>query len=276
MTQIQEAYSLPRRFTRDEIALVPFSWTRIISDYPMFRKRAFNEVKPDFCTLVAMISVAIVRNDRGIIDFAVALTKANVPEHVCLSIAGSALSALGFEDEGIIMQRDAVKLRPSDVSVLLGLAAETNDLDEKEDLAKRVLSGNPQDNDALRHLAYAKYFKGNVEEAKQLLDKILLTEANNVHALVQKGNIYYFNEHEYRKALEAYLKIKLKPVPVSLLFKICHCYYMLGKIRKAKRIARKVKDKVVLNLELKPRIEEVNKILDEILSCKSSWLNRAK
>lgn len=258
MNQIQNL--LPRKLSKEEIALAPISWIRILSNYSRYRSKALRETKPSYYTLLATLSVAIVKRERHLADKVINLTRENMPRHIHLSLIGSALCDLGSRDEGMIMLRDAVKLHPSH-SYLLTLAAETDDLDEKEQLSKQVLAENPNDVDALRHLAYAKYFKGEHEEAGALIEKILLEDPNNIYALEDKGNMY-FDKETYSDALEQYLKIKLKPIPISLQLKICHCYYLLGMIGKAKRIAKKIQAKVSLINE----VENANKLLAEILS----------
>jgi tetratricopeptide (TPR) repeat protein len=255
---------LPRRFKREEVALAPIGWIRTLSDYSGFRKRALREHKPGFNTLIAILSTAIVRQDKNLVDVAVELTKENVPRHVYLSLAGATLCDLGSKDEGLAMLRDAVKAKSSDAS-LSGLAAETTDLGEKEHLSKRVLNENPEDCDALRHLAYAKYFKDEIEEAEHLLNKVLQIDAGNIYALECKGNIH-FDKEEYQKALEQYLQVKLKPTPISLQLKICHCYYLLGMVNKAKRIAKKIEDKISRAYDLDGGVQAAQKLLTEILN----------
>jgi len=236
---------------------------RTLSDYPRFRGKAIREDKPGFNTLVAILSTALVKHDRQLIDTAMELTKDNVPTDIYLPIVGSALYNLGLQEEGVDTLRKAARSNSS--NALLFLAAWTNDLDEKENAAKKVLSENPQNYEALRHLAYAKYFKGEREEAERLIDEILSSEPDNFLAVEYKGNIY-FDRKQYDKALEQYLKIRLKPTPISLQFKICHCYYLLGMIGKAKRIAKKIRNRLNLACDIEMKVEDANKLLDEILS----------
>jgi len=255
---------LPRWLTKQEIALAPTSWIRVLSKYTTRRRKALWETKPGYNTLLASIMAAIAKKDRHLIDLAAELTKDNMPKYIYLSLISSALTCFGERDEGLAMLREAANLEPTDGPVL-SLAAETDDLVEKENLAKRVLDKNPHNLEALRHLAYAKYFKGETKEARRIIDEILLKEPDNYLAREYKANIHFDNE-EYNNALEQYLKIKLKPIPISLQLKICHCYYLLGRIKKAKRIARKIQGQVSLAYELEMKIEDANKLLAEILS----------
>jgi len=255
---------LPRRLTKEEIALAPVNWIRVLSNYSSHRKKAIKETKPGFNTLLATLMAAITKKDRHLIDVATELTKENVPRDIYLSLVSTVLCDLGLKEESLAMFREAVKLNPSH-TMLLSLAADTDDLDEKESLAKKVLDENPKDSDALRHLAYAKYFKGEHEEAKHLIDEILLNDPGNIYAREVKGNVY-FDRKEYSKALEQYLKIDLRPMPVSLQFKICHCYYLLGMLRKAKKIAKKIQGKISLAYELEMKIEDANKLLADVLN----------
>jgi tetratricopeptide (TPR) repeat protein len=255
---------LPRRLTEEEIALAPLCWGRILSDYSTFRKKALKERKAGFYTLVAVLSTAVVKHDKHLVDVAVELTKENIPAHLYLSVAGSALCDLGSKNEGLAMLRDAVKSKSSH-SVMLALAAETSDLEEKEGLSKEVLNENPLDCDALRHLAYAKHVQGRAQEAETLLDKILEIDPSNIYALEFKGNVYVDKE-EYAKALEQYLQMKISPTPVSLQLKICHCYYLLDMDSKAKKIAKKIKDKIARAYDIEGGIERAQELLAEILS----------
>lgn len=255
---------LPRRLTREEIALAPVGWRRTLSNYSTFRKNALKEPKAGFYTLAAVLSTALVRHDKHLVDVAVELTKENIPAHLYLSFAGSALCNLGSKNEGLAMLREAVKSESSH-SLLLALAAETSDLEEKEHLSRKVLNENSQDCDALRGLAYAKYFQGQVQEAENLLDRILRIDPNDIYALEFKGNVY-FDKEEWPLALEQYLKIKIKPTPISLQLKICHCYHLLGMSRKAKRIAKKIKDKIIRAYDIDGGVERAQELLAEILA----------
>jgi tetratricopeptide (TPR) repeat protein len=260
----QEYDFLPRRLTKEEIALAPTNWVRVLSHYSYYRRRALWGEKPGYYALLAGVMAGIAKKDRHLIDVASALTKDNLPRYVHLSLVGSALGCLGAKKEGLRMAREAVKLDQSP-STLLALAADTDDLDETESLAQRVLSQNPDDCDALRHLAYAKYIKGEREEAECLIDKVLSTDPNNIYALENKASSC-FNRGEYLKALDYLLKISLKPPPVSLQLKVCHCYYLLGKARKAKRIAKQMQDKISRAYDLGIEIEDAHKLLTEILN----------
>jgi tetratricopeptide (TPR) repeat protein len=257
---------LPRRLTKEEIALAPANWVRVLSHYPYRRRRAIWEKKPGYYTLLAAVMAAVAKKDRHLIDIATELTKENVPRYVFLSLVSSALLCFGEKEESLKMIREAVKIDPSH-SLLLELATDTDDLDEKENLAKKVLDESPKDSEALRQLAYAKYFKGEREEAERLIDEILLSEPDNIYAREFKGNIY-FDKVEYQKALEQYLqvKVKVKPTPVSLQLKICHCYYLIGKVHKAKKIANSIKDKIARVADLECKVERAKEILAEILN----------
>lgn len=98
------------------------------------------------------------------------------------------------------------------------------------------------------------------------MNKILEIDHDAFYALEFKGDIC-FDREEYREALAFYRKIKVKPVPVSLQFKICRCYYSLGIINKAKRIARKIEDKIAsaYDIEIEGGIEGARDLLAGIL-----------
>jgi len=266
MTTLKQEYDLlPQKFTKADLASLPIGWRRAASDYQLFRNRAIGEPKPGFYTLVAMLLAALVKHDKHLVDVAVELTKDNVPTHEYLSLAGAALCDLGFQDEGLAMLRAGVESDPSNSSVVV-LAACTPDIEEKENLSNRVLSEDPDDCGALRHLASAKCSKGKIEEGERILNRVMELDPNNIYALECKGNIC-FDRKEYRKALTLYRKIKVKPVPVSLQFKICRCYYSLGIMNKAKRIARKLEDKIAsaYDVEIEGGIEAARDLLAEIL-----------
>lgn len=255
---------LPRRISRTEKSLLPSNWTRIIANYSQYRKKAIKEAVPGDYTFLAGLLVAMVKRDRQLVNTVVSLVKDNVPEHFSLSLAGGALCDLDFKEEGLAMLRKAVEIKPKH-SYILSLASETNDLDEKMSLAEKVLSDNPSDCDALRHLAFAKYFKGEIEEAERITDDILMNDPTNVYALEAKGNMCFIQE-KYKDALDEILKIKLKPLPVSLSLKIFHCHYLLGSTRKAKKIAKKLRGKVNLACDIdpmnRPAIELIAKVLE--------------
>lgn len=255
---------LPRRLKKEEIALASISWLNVLSGYSKWRKKAMKEAIPGYNTLCAMLMAAIAKHDKTLVDTAINLTKEKVPEHVYMSLAGSALCELGAKDEGLNMLRQAVALHSSH-TMLLTLAADTDDLDEKEELAQKVLSENPEDKDALRCFAYAKYFKGEHREAESLIDKILLDDQYNIFALRCKGNIY-FDKKNYEEALQQYLKIKLNPMPVSLKIKQCHCYHLLGELDKAKKIARKIQSNICKAYDIDGGSEKAKAMLAKILS----------
>lgn len=257
---------LPRRLKKEEIALAPMAWIGCLTDYLSYRYKARREDNPGYNTLVAGLSAAIAKRNKQLIDFVANLTKENVPRHIYLALIGSALCDLGLKDKGYAMLREAVESDPTHSTILV-LAAGTDDLDEKESLAKRVLAENPNDNDALRALAYAKYFKGEHEEAEKMIDRILQNDPHNIYALEFKGNIH-FDRKEYQNALERYLQIKrrVKPTPISLALKICECYYLVGKLCTAKKIAKNIKDKITLAYDIECSIEHANELLTEVLS----------
>lgn len=259
----QQYTFLPRKIPKEDIALTPMGWVRLLTNYSSYRAKAIKEAKPGYYTLFSTLLVAVAKRDRHLIDHAVELTKENVPKYKSLGLVGSFLCDFGSKDEGLAMLREAVKLHPSP-AFLLSLAAETDNHEEKENLAKRVLSENPDDCDALRHLAYAKYFKGEKEEAENLIEKILLMDPCNIYALKYKGNIY-FDKDDYGKALEQYLKIKLKVKPISLQLKICSCYHSLGISGKAKRIAKKIQGRVSEAYDLELDLENTKQLLMKIL-----------
>jgi len=260
----QKCAFLPRRLTKEEVALAPMGWLKTISNYTSYRSKAIQETKPGYYTLLSIILAAIARHDGSVIDTATELTRENMPQHMFLTLVGAALCCFGSKEEGLSMLREAVKLNPSH-SLLLVYASETDDIEEKENLSNKVLNENPEDNDALRHLAYTKSVQGKHGEAEILIDRILNNEPDNVFALEYKGNIY-FEKKEYNKTLEYYLKINLKPTPISLNFKICRCYYLIGKLRKAKKIAKKIQPKLSLAYDLEIDIGNANKLLTEILN----------
>src|SRR3972149_9237707 len=200
---------LPRKLTKEEIALATANWVRVLYRYSYYKRRALWEKNPGFYTLLASVIAAIAKKDRHLIDIATELTKENVPRYVYLYLVSSALRCFGEKEEGLKMIRDAVKLNQSP-STLLSLAADIDDLEEKENLAKEVLNENPKDTEALWQLAYAKYFKEESEEAERLIDKILFNDPDNIFAREFKGNIY-FDKEDYQKALEQYLRVKIKP-----------------------------------------------------------------
>ncbi len=255
---------LPRKLKKEDIALAPKGWIRTLSNYPNYRAKAIKESKPGYYTLLATILMAIAKHNKHLIDPAIELTKNNMPRHIYLSLVGTALCVFGLKEEGLKMLRDAIKSH-STPALLMSLAAETDDLEEKACLAMKVLKEIPKDRDALRHLAYAKYFKGEQEEAESLIEKILLIDPCNIYALKFKGNIY-FDKDDYGKALEQYLKIKLKITPISLQLKICSCYHLLGIAGKAKRIAKKIQGRVSEAHDLELDLENAKQLLTEILN----------
>ena len=255
---------LPRRFKKEEIVLAPIDWAGLLSNYSWFRRKALKETKPGYYSLIAIVLTGIVKQDKHLIDIAVELTKETVSKKDYLPVVGSALSTLGLEDEGIAMLREAVKLDPAHSTLLL-LAAEVKDLEQKEELSKKVLSENPQDIDAIRHLAYAKYFKGELEEAGRLIDRILEADADNVFALEFKGNIS-FDKKDYKDALKQYHRIQLKPMPILLQVRICYCFHSLGMNRKAKKMAKKLKSKVASLHESRQEVKIINKYLSDIMN----------
>lgn len=260
----QKYYYLPRRFKKEEIIQAPMSWTNLLSNYSYFRKEALKETKPGCYSLIAIVLTGIVKQDKHLIDIAVELTKETVPKHVYLSVIGPALCTLGLVDEGIVMLQEAVKLEPAHSTLLL-LAAEVKDLEQQEELCRRVLSENPQDIDAMRHLAYAKYFKGETEEAERLIDKILKADPDNIFALEYRGNIS-FDKKDYKDALKQYQRIKLKPMPISLQLRICYCFHFLGLNSKAKKIAKKLKSTVASLDDSREETKLANEYLPMILN----------
>lgn len=266
ITLKQEYDLLPQKFNRADIASLPIGWMRAASDYQLFRNRAIGEPKPGFYTLIAMLLAALVKHDRHLVDVATKLTRENVTEDEYLFLAGAVLCNLGFQDEGLAMLREDVELDPS-ASSISTLASYTQDIEERERLADKVLSEDPDNCSALGNLADAKYHRHEIDEADRILNKILEIDHDAFYALEFKGDIC-FDREEYREALAFYRKIKARPLPVSLQFKICRCHYCLGMIKKAKRIARRIEDKIAsaYDIEIEGGIEGARDLLAEILS----------
>lgn len=257
---------LPKQFSKKELELIPPHWRVLLVKYKYSRKKALKEEKPAFCTFITMLMAAIVTGNIKLVDKAIKLTEDNIPKNLFLFFVGSILCDFGQKEDGLAFLRDLVELDPSS-RYILALATDTEDMDEKENLAKKVLEENPKNYEALRHLAHAKYFKGEKEEAVHIIDELLSNEPNNMYALEYRGNVY-FDEENYDQALQRYLKIKRKYKSVDLKLRICHCYYRLGKIKKAKKIANKFKGKLnsVFNLDLDITREEAEEILAEVLN----------
>lgn len=262
-TKMNHYRLLPNRLTKEEIAGANQNWTMILSTYRSRRRKAMRESTPGYNTLCAMVMLAVAKCDRKFVDAGLEVVK-DVPRYVALSLAGNAFCDLGARDEGLGMLRQAAELHPSH-TLLLAVAAETDDLAEKEGLAQQVLNDNPNDSDALRHLAYAKYFGGERQEAERLIDQILCSDANNLYARECKGNMC-FDKEEYAEALSHYKKMSVKPLPISLQFKICHCYYLLGMTSKAKRIARHIHNRISGTCGLDISVESANQLLAEVLN----------
>jgi len=255
---------LPRRLEKEDIALAPTYWGRLLSKYRYYRNRAIKESEPGYATFIAILMTAIAKHDRYLIDTAIEITKDNVPRETHLAIAGSALCDFGEKEKGLSMLREATRLKPSHANIL-AMVANTDDSEEAEDLVNKVLNEDPQNTEALRLLAYAKYYGGEPEEAEKIFDEILLKEPDNNFAVEFKGNIY-FDKEEYDNALSQYLKIKLKPRPISLQLKISHCYYLLGNLKKAKKIAKKIQGKISKIYKTDEYLENSDEILSEILN----------
>lgn len=267
MIDLKQEYDLlPKKLKKEEIASLPLGWIRWASDYPLFRDRAISEYKPGFYTLLSMLLIALVKHDKHLIDVAIRLTKDNVQRHEYLLFAGPVLCDLGFQGEGLAMLREALELDPSTSSVTM-LAGYTQDIDEKERLANKVLSEDPEDYSALGDLADAKYHRDEIEEAGLILNRILELNPESSYALEFKGNIC-FDREEYQEALAFYRKIKAGTLPVSLQFKICRCYYSLGMVKKAKRIARKIENHIesAYEIDIEGGIEAAHSLLTEILN----------
>ena len=262
---------LPKIIKKEDIALAPANWSNALSRYSQYRRKALTEATPGYNTFMAMLLFALVKCDKNLIEKAIGIVGENIPRYVILSLAGCVYCDLGVPDQGLPMQREAASLNPLP-SLLLSLAADTDNLDEAEELIQRVLKEDTQNSDALRQLAFVKHARGDTEEALQILNNILLKEPNNKLVLEHKGNML-LDIKEYSKALAVYKKIKIKPKPISLEYRICLCYYRIGKYFKAKSIAKRIKNKVALDLELKPQIDNVNQMLDEIMKCKIGWRN---
>ena len=262
----QEYDLLPEKLKKEQIASLPLTRIRPASDYQLFRNSAIGEPKPGFYTLVAMLLVALVKHDKHLADLAGELTRDNVPEDEYLYLIGSSLCYLGFQEEGYAMLRKVVELDPSASSVAM-LACYAQDIEEKRSLANKVLTKDPDNSSALLTLADAKYHGNETEEAEHILNKILEIDSDAFYALEMKGNIC-FDRGEYREAFAFYRTIKVRPLPVSLQFQICRCYYCLGMTKKAKRIARKIENhiKSAYEIDIEGGIEAAQALLNEILS----------
>lgn len=89
---------LPRRLSKEEIALAPANWVRVLSHYSYRRRRALWEKKPGYHTLLAPGMAAIAKKNRDLIDIAAKLTRDNVPRYIHLSLVSSALRSLGGDN----------------------------------------------------------------------------------------------------------------------------------------------------------------------------------
>ncbi len=254
--------SLPNVIDINDVSLAPIGWVNLLLQYPQFREKADHETKPGYFTLLAFLLVAIARHDKKLVDFAIQSTKKNVPKNQFLSLVGTVLCDIGSKHDGLKMLRDAVNVYPSP-SVLAVLAANSSDLNEKENLSKQILKIAPQNCDAIREMAYVKHMKGDTEEAERMLDGLLLREPDNKYVLMVRGNIFY-DRRNYLSALEQYQKINIQPVPVLIQMRICCCHYFLGNTSKAVEIARVIKDDISRVYEKGETIQRMSEIIHKL------------
>ena len=126
------------------------------------------------------------------------------------------------------------------MEALAGYIAKPEDYSEKLELSNRILKIDPNDVDGLRHKAFVLVQYGHLEEAEKVVRKAIIVSPKNAANREALGEIL-FRRGMYKEALQLYEKAYCYFDRSKYSWQqIAHCYFQLGKLKKAKKAALKM------------------------------------
>ncbi len=265
-------YLIHRKIMFKECKYLPHPFDEYAYNYRKWAKAARRETPPGRCLVICAIIKSLLDRDRDYIDCALKITKTDSDEQkaVLFGLTGMVLCQLGHGEEGIQFLRESVSIDP-DQGTLLNLASELgeydNSIEESIDICNSVLGEKPHDSRAKRILAINFMNKRNYESAKELVLEILQRNPKDRFARRVIGDIFY-NDKDYINAIIEYKKAKSywhsKPY---LDYRLAHCYYNIGKLKKSKKYAKNISEET---FRIAPyfieNAEEIKRLFAEIQS----------
>jgi tetratricopeptide (TPR) repeat protein len=246
---------------------MPSDWDKIAwFRYSGYQKKALKEEKPAFNTLMVGLIQGVYAKDRSFIDKAAELVKDNMKESDILSFTGVALCSIGYQEEGLENVRKAVELNRSHLNII-ALIGELDEQysEEKLKLCQEVLDTNPNDVDAIRGIAAAHIYNKKFEEAERYILKALKINPKDWRVRQTYGGILYSQE-KYLQALKEFKKaywLSFNFRSKYLWEHFAHIYYYLGKYRKAKKAALKLK-KIMMSENIDISKTHLKELLEEL------------
>ena len=254
----------------NKCVLLPEPFDRYALNYKKWEEYAKKQSPPGIGLLVCASIKTFLTEDGSYLERALDLVKFSETKDQALAIglAGMVFSYIGHKAKGIQMLRDAVQMHSSS-KIILNLAVELNKdgvLDESIELCKSVLKEESDNIRALRTLAINYLDQENVKKARESISHALYINPKNKSLREVSGDIF-INKENYSLALKEYKKAKtfLQSEPY-ITYRLAICYYYLGKFKKSKKLALKIKDAVFQNnpyfrdnsVEIKKMLSQIN------------------
>jgi len=267
-TEFEDIF-IKKKLPFNKCMLLPEPFDRYALNYKEWQEYAKKQNPPGKGLLVCASIKTFLTKDVSYIEKALSLVEPSTSKDkaIITGLAGMVFSYIGQKAKGIQMLRDALQTHSSS-NIILNLATELDDelLDEGIELCKSVLKDEPDNIMALRIVAVKYLNQDNIEEARKCISRALNTEPKNKLLRQVLGDVFY-SEEKYSLALKEYNKAKaflqFKPY---ISYRLAMCYYYLGKFKKSKKLALKIRDEVFQNdpyfrdnsVEIKKMLSQIN------------------
>jgi tetratricopeptide (TPR) repeat protein len=187
------------------------------------------KIKPTFHSLYR---IGWIHNDFG--EFAQALTALDRAiaiddaQPVAYTEKGYAQRRLGQLDQATASFEKAISLDAEDYISpyeLGSLYREKKMYDEADRYLKQSIRNKPENAKAFAELGDVQFHLDKNSDAISSFNKAISLDAKNSEAYMGLGDVYFYGTHDYRKAVDAYLKgLELEPENEEAAYKVGYAY----------------------------------------------------
>ncbi len=243
--EFEDIYTIPK-LTYYQYRHLPFPFDQYAIDFKKWVDYAKKENPHGKGLLVCACTKTILTKDESYVEEALKLVEfSEVKDRAyTIGLAGIVFSRIGQKARGIQMLRDALQMHPSSITAL-SLASRLDDdgeIDEGIHLCKSILKDEPDNINALGILSMKYLDQNENTKAEEAILHAINLDPKNKLSRESYGDIF-FDEEKYHDALREYKKARsfLEHNPY-LDYRYAVCYYKLGKLRKSRKYAKRLKD----------------------------------
>lgn len=230
---------------------------------PVFRLYQWlgkQEKLPAYATLYAGMLETIRSKDSSYVDKAAVLVRDTLPDETILSMVGTAKYDIGLKEEGLLLLRKAVSIKPSIENIKLLVSRLDNDKywSEKSSLCELLLKMEPNSVYAMNTKGWLANYREDWEEAKKCFQSAIEKSPKDKYARIGLGFILT-KRGEYALSIEQYKKLlKHRDCdPCYVWSNLAYCNFMMRNNPEARKSAARV-------LSIDPEDELAQNILKEI------------